>query len=239
MPFVAAALCAPAAFAATDLPGPTGRATHIQIRRSARPRSRRLSTRPVVAFTALAHAAGASIDPAVLLAHARAQMIARDPVRAIGEGPALLRARLMAIVPGTRAKILGDGLAAAPADAPSAVKDAIWAGNQLIGLPYVYGGGHGSFLSGGYDCSGTVSFALRGAGLLSAPEDSSQLFGWGRAGRGRWLTVYTSAGHAFLELAGIRLDTSSAGDPSGLQGPRWRPLLAATTGYVARHALGY
>jgi len=132
-----------------------------------------------------------------------------------------------------------DWLAAAPADAPSAVKDAIWAGNQLIGLPYVYGGGHGSFLSGGYDCSGTVSFALRGAGLLSAPEDSNELFDWGRAGRGRWLTVYTSAGHAFLELAGIRLDTSSAGDPSGVQGPRWRPLLAATSGYVARHAPGY
>jgi cell wall-associated NlpC family hydrolase len=223
MPFVAAALCAPAAFAATDLQAPTGRATHVHVRRSARPR--RLSGRPLVAFTALAHAAGASIDPAVMLAHLRAQMIARDPVRAVGEGPALLRARLMAIVPGTRAKILGDGLAAAPADAPSAIKDAIWAGNQLIGLPYIYGGGHGSFLCG--------------AGLLSAPEDSSQLFGWGRAGRGRWLTVYTSAGHAFLELAGIRLDTSSAGDPSGLQGPRWRPLLAATAGYEARHASGY
>jgi cell wall-associated NlpC family hydrolase len=239
MPFVAVALCAPAAFAATDLQGTVGPSSHARAaRRPVKPRRR--TVRPRSAFTALAHAAGASIDPAlVLAAHARAQLIARDPVHAFGEGPALLRAKLLAIVPGTRAKILPDGLAAAPEDAPSAVQQVIWAANQLIGLPYAYGGGHGSFLSDGYDCSGSVSFALHGGGLLSSPEDSSELFGWGRGGRGRWLTVYTSAGHAFLEVAGIRLDTSSAGDPSGEQGPRWRPLLARPAGYVPRHAPGY
>lgn len=235
MPFVAVALCAPAAFAATDFQGLDGRAAHTRTPRW----SQRLLTRPRSAFVALAHAAGASIDPVVLLAQTRELMLAHDPVRAFAEGPALLRAKLMAIVPGTRAAILPDGFAAAPAEAPPAVQEIIWAGNQLIGLPYLYGGGHGSFLSSGYDCSGTVSFALRGARLLSAPKDSSEFFGWGRPGLGRWLTVYTSAGHAFLEIAGIRLDTSTAGDPNGLQGPRWRPLLRATGGYVARHAPGY
>jgi hypothetical protein len=145
----------------------------------------------------------------------------------------------MRTVHGDVARILPDGLAAAPAGAPPAVVQAIWAANQLVGLPYVYGGGHGSFISSGYDCSGSVSFALHGGGLLSAPMDSAQLFDWGRPGRGRWVTVYTSEGHAFVEIAGIRLDTSTAGDPDGLSGPRWRPLLSATAGYTARHPAGY
>jgi hypothetical protein len=119
------------------------------------------------------------------------------------------------------------------------VQQAIWAGNQLIGQPYAYGGGHGSFISDGYDCSGSVSFALHGGNLLSSPLDSSEFFGWARAGHGRWMTIYTSYGHAFLEIAGIRLDTSTAGDPNGLDGPRWRPLLASTAGYSPRHPAGY
>jgi hypothetical protein len=106
-------------------------------------------------------------------------------------------------------------------------------------MPYVYGGGHGSFFAGGYDCSGTVSFALHGGDLLSAPLDSSEFYAFGASGHGRWLTVYTSPGHAFLEIAGIRLDTSTAGQLNGEQGPRWRPLLADTAGYTARHPAGY
>jgi cell wall-associated NlpC family hydrolase len=239
MPFVALALFTPAALAATDIQGAPGLPGHAPAPRSARAKPGRRAARPFSAVSTLAHAAGAWIDPLLVLAHTRTQLVSRDPVRAFGDGPRLLRAKLMAVVPGARAKILSDGYAAAPADAPSAVQQAIWAANQLIGLPYEYGGGHGSFLAGGYDCSGSVSFALHGGGLLTAPDDSSEFFGWGRAGRGRWLTVYTSAGHAFLEIAGIRLDTSSAGDPSGLQGPRWRPLLSSPAGYVARHPLGY
>jgi hypothetical protein len=154
-------------------------------------------------------------------------------------GPAPLTAALTQTVPGPTAEILPDGYAAAPAAAPAAVQRAIWAGNQLIGLPYIYGGGHASFVAPGYDCSGTVSYALSGAGLLSAPLDSSALMAWGLAGQGAWITVYTNPGHAFVEIAGIRLDTSTAGDAGGLSGPRWRPLLAATTGYVARYPEGY
>jgi cell wall-associated NlpC family hydrolase len=138
----------------------------------------------------------------------------------------------------SHARILADGLAAAPADAPAAVKQAIAAGNQLIGEPYVYGGGHLSFVSNGYDCSGTVSYALHGGNLLASPLDSSSLELWGVAGAGTWITVYANPAHTYLNIAGIRLDTSRAGDPKGLNGPRWRPLLSANKGYIARHPAG-
>jgi cell wall-associated NlpC family hydrolase len=150
-----------------------------------------------------------------------------------------LRSDETRIVPGRFARIMPDGYAAAPRDAPARVQEAIWAANRLVGMPYVYGGGHGSFFAGGYDCSGTVSFALHGGDLLSAPLDSSEFYAFGASGHGRWLTVYTSPGHAFLEIAGIRLDTSTAGQLNGEQGPRWRPLLADTAGYTARHPAGY
>jgi cell wall-associated NlpC family hydrolase len=140
--------------------------------------------------------------------------------------------------PASRAHILADGLAQPPADAPVWVKQAIAAGNQLIGKPYVYGGGHASFISNGYDCSGTVSYALHGANLLAAPLDSSQFELWGAAGPGDWITVYTNPQHAYVDIAGIRLDTSRAGDPGGESGPRWRPLLSSNKGFVARHFPG-
>lgn len=142
-------------------------------------------------------------------------------------------------VPGSVGKILRDGLAAAPADAPAAIQNAIWAANRIIGDPYVYGGGHGSFQSSGYDCSGTVSYALHGGNMLSSPLDSSSFMSWGAAGRGQWFTVWTNPGHAFLTIAGLRLDTSAAGDPHGGSGPRWRPLLRSKRGFQARHLPGY
>jgi hypothetical protein len=143
------------------------------------------------------------------------------------------------VVPGTVAKLQSDGLAAAPLDAPPEVQQAIWAANQIIGRPYVYGGGHGSFRSRGYDCSGTVSYALHGASLLRTPLDSGSFMRWGLAGKGSWFTVYTNPGHAFAVIAGLRLDTSPAGDRGGLRGPRWRPVLRSTHGFRARHPLGF
>ena len=142
------------------------------------------------------------------------------------------------LVPGTLARYV-DGLAAAPESAPAAVQEIIWAGNQLIGLPYIYGGGHNAtFTSPGYDCSGTVSFALHGANLLAAPEDSSEFMVWGSAGIGQWVTIFSNAGHAYMTVAGLRLDTSSADDPSNEQGPRWRPLRQSNAGFTVRHPLG-
>ena len=141
-------------------------------------------------------------------------------------------------VPGTEAKIV-DGLAAAPAAAPDAVKQAIWAANGIIGRPYRYGGGHAhGFTDRGYDCSGTVSFALHGGNLLDSPLDSSSFLHWGASGAGDWITVYTNPGHAYAVIAGLRLDTSAAGDPSGLKGPRWRPSLRSSRGFKARHPVG-
>jgi cell wall-associated NlpC family hydrolase len=140
--------------------------------------------------------------------------------------------------PVAHARILADGLAQAPSGAPAWVRQAIAAGNQLIGKPYVYGGGHASFVSSGYDCSGTVSYALHGADLLAAPLDSSEFEQWGAGGPGEWITVYTNPQHAYVDIAGIRLDTSRAGDPGGQSGPRWRPLLTSNRGFLARHFPG-
>ena len=144
------------------------------------------------------------------------------------------------VVDGYVAKILPDGHAAAPSMAPSQVQHAIWAANDLIGKPYVYGGGHNAQFKGrGYDCSGTVSYALHGAGLLRSPLDSGSFMHWGAKGEGAWFTIWTNRGHAFMIVAGLRLDTSPAGDPSGARGPRWRPVLRSTKGFVARHPTNF
>jgi cell wall-associated NlpC family hydrolase len=132
-----------------------------------------------------------------------------------------------------------DGLAQAPAGAPPQVQEAIWAANEIIGKPYRYGGGHRlGFKDRGYDCSGTVSYALNGAGVLKRPLDSSSFMRWGDAGPGQWITVYTNPGHAFVVIAGLRLDTSAAGDRAGGKGPRWRPVLRSTKRFKARHPVG-
>ena len=129
-------------------------------------------------------------------------------------------------------------VAIAPAGAPEVVQRAIARANAIIGRPYVWGGGHRSFTSRGYDCSGAVSYLLNGGGLLDSPLDSSSFMRWGQGGEGRWITVYTNPGHAFVEIAGLRLDTSSADDPSGRRGPQWRPVRRSHAGFRARHPAG-
>jgi hypothetical protein len=141
-------------------------------------------------------------------------------------------------VAGPTATLTPTGLAQAPAEAPPQVHAAIAAANRIVGRPYRYGGGHRRVEDTGYDCSGTVSYALIGAGLLRAPFDSRRFMRWGQRGPGRWITVYTKSSHAFAVIAGLRLDTSAAGDPSRLKGPRWRPALRSTRGFVARHPVG-
>lgn len=155
-------------------------------------------------------------------------------------GPAVVSTPSHPVVPGSRARII-HGVAYAPALAPLAVKRAIWAGDRIRHKPYIYGGGHASFAAAGYDCSGSVSYVLHAAGLLQTPMDSGEFMSWERGGLGQWITVYTNPGHAFVEIAGIRLDTSAEGDPhpAGGSGPRWRPLLQDTSGYSARHPAGF
>ncbi len=166
--------------------------------------------------------------------------------RGTGGAAFVERARTAAPAPDTeaaptarpaRAMLIG-GRARAPHGAPAEVKRAIAAANEIVGKPYKYGGGHARIVDSGYDCSGTVSFALNGAGLLKTPLDSGSFMSWGEAGKGRWITVYTNPGHAYTVIAGLRLDTSAAGDPSGAKGPRWRPALRSSRGFVARHPEG-
>ncbi len=140
--------------------------------------------------------------------------------------------------PTAKAKLLASGELIPPASAPARVKAVIAAANKIRLKPYIYGGGHASFSSAGYDCSGSVSFALHGGKFLTSPLPSGPLESWGEEGEGRWITVYANAGHAYMTVAGFRFDT--AGD-EGIDetGPRWHEELRDNIGFVARHPLGF
>lgn len=134
-----------------------------------------------------------------------------------------------------RTALLRDGIAYAPRNSPAAVKRAIAAGNRLQGMPYKWGGGHAVKTDSGYDCSGTVSYVLREAGLLKGSMPSSGYYKYGKKGQGDWITIYTRKGHVFMTVAGLRLDT---GGPGGRTGPRWKPETRQSVGHVMRHPAG-
>ncbi len=138
-------------------------------------------------------------------------------------------------LPGEQAKLLPNGDAVPPPNAPLQVRAVIEAANRINDLPYVWGGGHGSWEDSGYDCSGSVSYALHGGGLLDSPLDSTGLEFWGESGPGNWISVFATSGHAYAFIAGLRWDTGGNGGGSG---PRWHTDLRDTTGYVARHPAG-
>jgi hypothetical protein len=129
---------------------------------------------------------------------------------------------------------LPNGIALPPLEAPQAVRQIIEAGNTIARSPYKWGGGHGKWQDTGYDCSGSVSFALAAAGLMDAPLASGPFMKWGEPGRGKWVTIYTNPGHMFMEVAGIRFDTSAAKS----SGSRWANAARPLKGYVARHPPG-
>jgi hypothetical protein len=135
---------------------------------------------------------------------------------------------------GPRARVLADGTAVAPENAPEPVKRVILAANQIAKFPYKWGGGHGAWRDNGYDCSGSVSFALAGAGLLDRPLTSGLLAGYGRPGPGRWITIYANSGHVFMIVAGLRFDTSG----QGRAGTRWQAAARPTGGFAVRHIPG-
>ncbi|MEX2106195.1 MAG: hypothetical protein WD810_04785 [Solirubrobacterales bacterium] len=138
---------------------------------------------------------------------------------------------------GTKAKLV-EGVAIAPANAPAGVKKVIAAANRIRTKPYVWGGGHGRWWDKGYDCSGAVSFALRGTGLLPVPLDSTGLMSWGEPSTGSWISVYANAGHTYAVIAGLRWDT--AGSAHGT-GPRWYTSTSSVVAgkFVVRHPPGY
>jgi hypothetical protein len=133
---------------------------------------------------------------------------------------------------------LVNGLAVAPADAPQVVKKVIAAANRIATKPYVYGGGHGSFTSYGYDCSGSVSFALHGGGLLNVTMDSTEFETWGSPGAGTWITLWTNAGHVYMEVAGLWFDTAAQSSSNG--NDRWSKVrVDSAAGYIERHPTGW
>ena len=136
--------------------------------------------------------------------------------------------------PTGRARINRDGLAVAPADAPRAVKKVIAAGNEIAKKRYRYGGGHASWKDSGYDCSGSVSYALRGARLVKRPMSSGEYMNWRRRGRGDWITVYAHGGHMYMMVAGLRFDTSGLDE----DGTRWHDTKRSRRGYAVRHPRG-
>ena len=140
-----------------------------------------------------------------------------------GSHPVLKRARLR-----SRGRLIRAG------GLPLRVRRAIAAGDRIAHNPYLWGGGHGSFTSSGYDCSGSVSYLLHAAGALSAPLDSGQLERWGSPGPGRWITVYANPGHTFAVVNGRRYDTSGMSD----DGSRWHRNIRTRAGYVVRHPTG-
>ena len=135
---------------------------------------------------------------------------------------------------GPRARVLSDGTAVAPDNAPEVVKRVILAGNEIAKFPYKWGGGHGAWRDNGYDCSGSVSFALAGAGLLGRPLTSGAFMTYGAPGRGRWITIYANSGHIFMFVAGLRFDTSG----QGRAGTRWQEETRSTAGFAERHIPG-
>ena len=132
------------------------------------------------------------------------------------------------------AEVLKNGIALPPIEAPDEVRRIIEAGNQIARTPYLWGGGHGKWLDTGYDCSGSVSYALAAAGLLNGPLASGPLMRWGKPGKGKWVTIYTNPGHVFLVVAGVRFDTTARKQT----GSRWLGEMRSTAGYVARHPPG-
>jgi peptidoglycan hydrolase-like protein with peptidoglycan-binding domain len=139
-------------------------------------------------------------------------------------------------VPGEKAKLMPDGTAVAPEAAPAAVKRVIAAGNKIAFKPYIYGGGHNLTFSGpGYDCSGSVSFALHGGGLLKEPMPSGSFASYGATGPGKWISLYFNGGHMYAVIAGLRYDTSGASQ----DGSRWHKALRDNVGFSVVHPFGY
>jgi cell wall-associated NlpC family hydrolase len=133
------------------------------------------------------------------------------------------------------ASVGGNGTITLPPGIPAVVARVIAGGNAIADFPYIWGGGHASFIANGYDCSGSVSYALAAGGLLSTPLVSGDLANWGEPGPGRWITIYANAGHTFMDVAGMWFDTAGR---SGPYASRWLVATPPLEGYAVRHPQG-
>lgn len=141
-------------------------------------------------------------------------------------------------VSGKKAQLRRNGKAAIPRGAPKRIRAIIAAANKIVGKPYKWGGGHAKVADRGYDCSGAVSFALIRTGLLRSPLTSGSFTRWGTRGRGRWVTIYAKRSHVYMEVAGLRFDTSAVADAGGRKGARWRPAIGRRKGFKVRRPAG-
>ncbi len=153
------------------------------------------------------------------------------------DGGGLTPAEVDMCTPTPKARLLDNGMLIPPKSAPARVKAVIAAANRIRTKPYIYGGGHARWWDRGYDCSGSVSFALHGGKFLESPLPSGPMEHWGLEGDGRWVTVYANPGHAYAVIAGYRWDTS--GNTDGKTGPSWHEDLRDNVGFVARHPAGF
>jgi hypothetical protein len=192
-------------------------------------------TAALAAFPSMALGAGGGLAPTSDAEYGTPATRATPTPDSVECTPAVGGAAAMSCPPVPTAQLVL-GAAVPPTQAPEAVKAAISAANMIRTKPYIWGGGHARWWMAGYDCSGAVGFALHGAGLIDSSMDSGEMMGWGAPGKGRWITVYANAGHAFAVIDGLRWDT--VGDATGT-GPRWHRAMVSTAGFVARHPAGY
>jgi hypothetical protein len=174
---------------------------------------------------------------ALVLAFAAVAVAGPGSASADCGGGGISPAEVDVCTPTAKAKLLDNGMLVPPKSAPPRVKKVIAAANKIRSKPYIWGGGHARWWDRGYDCSGSVSYALHGGKFLESPLPSGPMMKWGLAGDGRWITVWANGGHAYAEIAGFRWDTS--GDEGGETGPRWHEELRDNIGFTARHPAGY
>lgn len=176
-----------------------------------------------------------------LAALAAAALFAGAPAGASAacDGGGMSAANVDICTPTPNARLLPNGALVPPKSAPPRVKRVIAFANKIRNKPYIYGGGHRRWVDKGYDCSGAVSFALRGGNFLTSPTPSGPLMRWGAPGKGRWITVYAHGGHTYAVIAGFRWDTS--GNSDGSTGPSWHADARSPNrgGFVARHPIGF
>ncbi|MGC1851674.1 MAG: hypothetical protein WA687_04460 [Solirubrobacterales bacterium] len=153
------------------------------------------------------------------------------------DGGGLTPAEVDMCTPTPKARLLSNGMLVPPKSAPARVKRVVAFANRIRNKPYIYGGGHRRWEDAGYDCSGSVSYALRGGNFLTSPMPSGPLASWGMGGEGRWITVYANAGHTYAVIAGYRWDTS--GNTDGKTGPSWHEDVRDGAGFIARHPVGF
>jgi cell wall-associated NlpC family hydrolase len=175
--------------------------------------------------------AGKTIPAAGALSDAEVRAALQETQAAQRRAASESKRTVLRSVPGGQS-IGGDGTIPIPANVPETVEKVVAGANEIADFPYVFGGGHGSFVDHAYDCSGSVSYALAAGGLLNAPETSGELEHWGAPGPGRYITVFANAGHTYMYVDGILYDTAGR---SGVYASRWLVGSTDNTGFVARH----